>query len=216
MRFATITDLIAAITPVLGEYAKDYDVEGIARDIMSFDSAGNVMADVERPDLWLIADRHEIGSHYEYFAYVRRMSLIEEDEHYVEEDEDIYRGEHYRNEYFDTEEAAIAYVKREMADYVSRKLDGKGYKVIRAKRGLDPIDYIDGTVERHYISGISGEAIDFGDDPKTEHYYENGYYACSLPDEVREKAMRIQRGYHRFLDYQGDWYGSLADALADC
>lgn len=213
MTYTTITDLVHDIRIILGDYAKDYDVDGIAHDLMTFDEKGRIVADLDRDDFWNVADRHEIGSHYEYFAYVRRMSLVEEDEHYVEEDEDIYRGEHYRNEYFDTEEEAIAFVKREMTDYVADELDGKGYKVIRAKYGLDPIDYIDGTVERHYISGISGEAIDFGDDPKTEHYYENGYYASSLPDEVREKAMRIQRGYHHYLDYENDWYGSLADTL---
>jgi len=149
---------------------------------------------------------------YRYFAYVARMALVEYDERYVEHNEDENTGSYYMEDWFDTEDEAVTFVKAEMADYIDHELDGKGYKVIRTRHGLDTIEYCDGTVERHYVDE-DGEVIDYGDDPSTEHYYKDGFYECSLPDEVCSKADRIMRGYHDFLDYQSDCYGSLADEL---
>ena len=151
---------------------------------------------------------------YRYFAYVSRMALVEYDERYIERNEDENTGRYYSEDWFETEEDAIAFVKAEMADYVDRELGGKGYKVIRTRRGLDTIEYCDGTVERHYVDA-DGEVIDYGDDPSTEHYYRDGFYESSLPDGVRNKAERIMRGYHDYLDYEADHYDSLADELAE-
>ena len=151
-------------------------------------------------------------SNYRYFAYVARMTIAERDERYVEMDDDERTGSYYMEDYFDTEEEAIAFVKREMADYNNSTFDGKGYRVSRVGCGLDPIEYCKGAVERHVIDG--DDIIDYGDNPDSEYYY-NGYYECSLPDNVRQKADKVEHEYHRYLDFEAGCYGSLADMLAE-
>ena len=150
---------------------------------------------------------------YRYFAHVNRMMLCQHDERYVEMDEDERTGYSYQEDWFDIEDEAIAFVKREMADYIADELGGKGYKVVRTRSGLDTINYVTGQVER-YLVDEDGEILDYGDDPSTEHHYE-GHCESSLPDEVRDKAMKVQVGYNAYLDYEADGYDSLADELAE-
>ena len=152
------------------------------------------------------------GTDYRYFAYVARMTLVERDERYVELNDDERTGSYYMEDYFDTEDEAIAFVKREIAYYNANEFDGKGYKVARVGSGLDPIEYCEGAVERHCFDG--DDIIDYGDNPDSEHYYD-GYYECSLPDDVRKKADKVEHEYHRYLDFEASHYGSLADMLAE-
>lgn len=152
-----------------------------------------------------------MSEHYEYYASIRRMVLREEDERYVELNLDASTGDDYICEWFDTEREAVDFVRREVADHVAGSLDGRGYKVHRTRSGLDTIEYCEGGVDRYLMD--DGEIIDYGDDPDTEHYYEDGYYESSLPEEVRRKAMDVQAGYHGFLDYESEYYGSLADEI---
>ena len=151
--------------------------------------------------------------HYEYLACVRRMCLVEEDERYVELDEDAHTGDCYASDLFATEAGAIAFVKAEMNALVSGDLDGKGYKVIRTRNGLDSIEYCDGSVTRLLVSP-DGDVLDHGDNPSTKHYYQGGYHESSLPDNVREKAMGIQSEYHSWLDYECDSYASASHVLS--
>lgn len=56
--FTTITDVIEQIVlPSLGEYAADYDVEAIARDIYEWQD-GQIVITAEGDDFWEIAERH--------------------------------------------------------------------------------------------------------------------------------------------------------------
>jgi hypothetical protein len=141
------------------------------------------------------------------------MCLVEENERYVELDEDAHTGDCYASDLFATEGEAIAFVKAEMDALVSGDLDGKGYKVIRTRNGLDSIEYCDGRVTRLLVA-FDGDVLDHGDDPSTKHYYQGGYHKCSLPDDVREKAMEIQSEYHRWLDYECDSYDSTSHVLS--
>lgn len=70
-RFTTIQDVINEITPAFGDYAADYDIDAIAREISDYrtdtDEQGNellttagfeiIAADDE---FWAIAEKHEI------------------------------------------------------------------------------------------------------------------------------------------------------------
>ena len=212
--FATITDVIDAITPALGDFANDYDIEGIAREISEWKD-GKLVADLDRDDFWDIAQRHDNTAHYEFFAHIDRMLLCRQGERYVELSEDEDTGSSYIEGWFKTEDEAIAFVKDETTDYIDRELGGRGFKVNRTRRGLDSVSYVTGQVERYLIVGEDNkEILDYGNDPKTSHFYE-GYFESSLPEDVRSKAMAVQASYHRFLDYESESYGSLADELED-
>lgn len=69
--YTTITDYITrVVAPALGEYADDYDIEGIAGEMTEWhdekDAEGNILLNasglVERDDVdfWEIAQKHEI------------------------------------------------------------------------------------------------------------------------------------------------------------
>ena len=213
-KFSTINDVINSVNEILGDYAGDFDVEGIAREV-SERKDGRLVAHLDRDDFWTIAQRHDNTAHYIYVGHVDRMLLHEEGQRYVELNLDAQTGESYQEDWFDTEAEAIAYVKDEIATYDDYALDGKGYVVNRTKSGLDSIDYIDGSVDRYYVIDAAGEGfevLDYGNDPKTSHFYE-GYFESSLPEDVRSKAMAVQVGYHRFLDYESEGYSSLAGEL---
>lgn len=70
-RFTTIQDVIDNITPALGDYAADYDIDAIAREISDHrtdeDEQGNLLLNTagfeiiaDTDEFWAIVEKHEI------------------------------------------------------------------------------------------------------------------------------------------------------------
>ena len=67
-RFATIQDVIDYIAPAFGDFADDYDIDAIAREISDYrDGALVIVTDEdedsagELPEFWAIAQKHNIA-----------------------------------------------------------------------------------------------------------------------------------------------------------
>ena len=56
--YGDINDLMFDIRQTLGEYASDYDIEGIANEISDWKD-GHLVADLEREDYWDIVRNYE-------------------------------------------------------------------------------------------------------------------------------------------------------------
>ena len=124
-----------------------------------------------------------------YFVYEDKMMLAEYNERYVEMREN--ESAEIVPEEFDTLEEAQAFLN-ELASAWDK------YEIVRTKYGLDTIVYNVAWIEKEsYEDGkYIGDAVEVN---RVE----------SLPDNVREAAMKHQREYWKFLDYEEDSYAPL-------
>ena len=137
---------------------------------------------------------------HEYSVYAERWMLCEYDERYVERREDEGRTEPdwYVGDFGALEEAVEA-MKAAAAGC------DDPWCVVRTKRGLDTVTFWRFSIS-HFI----------WDDEYEQWYVDEDfadYGVDTLPEDVREKAFSVQRGYHDFLDWREDSYSSLADEL---
>lgn len=126
-----------------------------------------------------------------YVVYEDKMMLAQRDERYVEMREN--KSAELFGEVFDTLDEAKEFVKGIVESW------DKPYEVVRTKRGLDTVLYKSAWVDLEEYDE-DGFVVD---DPITVESYD------SLPDEVRDAAMKHQEGYWKFLDYEADSYAPL-------
>lgn len=124
-----------------------------------------------------------------YFVYEDKMMLAEYNERYVEMREN--ESAEIVPEEFDTLEEAHAFLN-ELASAWDK------YEIVRTKHGLDTIVYNVAWIEEEGYE--DGEYI--GDAVEVDRIE-------SLPDNVREAAMKHQKDYWKFLDYEEDSYAPL-------
>ena len=145
-------------------------------------------------------DGEEFDAVIKYYAYVDGTYLAQFGERYEERNEGDGSGESYASDYFDTLEEAIEFAEKEMANclgWYDIPTD-KGYKVTRTKRGLDTIEYVTAYVERCVVEELAGDILDSGDGPV--------WGDSTLPDKVRDAAMKAEHSYWKYLDYEDDGY----------
>ena len=123
-----------------------------------------------------------------YFVYEDKMMLAEYNERYVEMREN--ESAEIVPEEFDTLEEAQAFLN-ELASTWDK------YEIVRTKHGLDTIVYNVAWIEEGYEDG------EYIDDAVEVDRIE------SLPDNIREAAMKHQKDYWKFLDYEEDSYTPL-------
>jgi len=126
-----------------------------------------------------------------YVVYETEMMLVQQDERYVTKRDGSVE---LLGEVFDTMEDALGRLNEVVGSWV------KPYEVIRTKRGLDTIVYNSAWIEVEEYDEHDEFPID---DPVTIAGFD------SLPDSVREAAMRHEREYWEFLDYERDSYAGL-------
>lgn len=126
-----------------------------------------------------------------YVVYEDKMMLAQQGERYVEMREN--ESAELCGEVFDTLDEAQEFLESTVNSW------DKPYEITRTKRGLDTVSYNCAwiQVEEYDDDGM------LEDDPIVLESYD------SLPDEVRDAAMKHQREYWKFLDYEKDSYKPL-------
>jgi len=127
-----------------------------------------------------------------YNVYECRMMLAQYDERYEEmrenENAELIPAE------FDTIDEAHAFLNDVVSSWDS------DYEVVRTERGLDTIVY--------NVAWI--EVEEYADDnPTFPTNYKVVEYVRSLPNMVLDAAMKHQRDYWKYLDYEQDYYAPL-------
>lgn len=128
----------------------------------------------------------------QYAVYADHMLLCEYAEHYIEKREHETASTHEVEEVFETLGKAKAFLE-EVVDSWSEP-----YEIIHTKRGLDTIRYNSVWIEKETIDGDG-------------YVMKSLTIECvnSLPDDVHDAAMKHQREYWEYLDYQRGSYSPL-------
>ena len=127
-----------------------------------------------------------------YNVYECRMMLAQYDERYEEMREN--ENAELVPEEFDNIEEARAFLNDVVSSWDS------DYEVVRTKRWLDTILYNTAWIEIEEYAD---------DDPTYPIDYKDIEYVSSLPDSVLDAAMKHQRDYWKYLDYERDTYSPL-------
>lgn len=127
-----------------------------------------------------------------YNVYECKTMLAQRGESYMEMREN--ENAELIPEEFDNLEDAHAFLNEITSSWDS------DYEVVRTKRGLDTIVYNTAWIEVEEYAD---------DDPTFPIDYEDIEYVSSLPDSVLDAAMKHQREYWKYLDYEQDYYAPI-------
>jgi len=128
----------------------------------------------------------------QYNVYECRVMLAQRGECYEEMREN--ENAELIPEEFDNLEDAHAFLSKVVSSWDS------DYEIVRTKRGLDTIVYNTAWIEVEEYAD---------DDPTFPIDYKDIEYVSSLPDSVLDAAMKHQREYWSYLDYEQDYYAPI-------